>query len=242
MNLHEEISRMKSIMGLLVESDENTENGNGKLFVLVGPPSVGKSTWIKNYPEFQDETPYAINRDDIVEEVASSYGLTYDDMFAKPGPDENIGDENPKYGKVVESPPQIQKFQMMSYDKVLNANNEINKLLEDKFANAANNKYIVVDMTNMSKFARENALKKLSPILPEHKKIAVVFNFKGGEDLIKKMAQKRSDEYKSMGKSKTIPPEAFDRMFSSFQDVSPEEGFDDIINVDNIPSFKSKFE
>ena len=52
------------------------------------------------------------------------------------------------------------------------------------------------------------------------------------------MAQKRSEEYKSMGKSKTIPPEAFDRMFSSFQDVSTDEGFDDIIQVDNIPSFK----
>jgi predicted kinase len=234
MKLHEEISRLKEIMGLILESDDET----GKLFILVGPPSVGKSTWIRNYPEFEDESPYVINRDDIVEEVASSYGLTYDDMFAKPSPDENIGDENPKYGKVIESPPQIQQYQKLSYNKVLNANNEINKLLEDKFANAADNKYIVVDMTNMSKFARQNALNKLSPILPGHKKVAVVFNFKGGEDLIKQMAQKRSEEYKSMGKSKTIPPEAFDRMFSSFQDVSTDEGFDDIIQVDNIPSFK----
>lgn len=235
MKLTEEISRMKSIMGLINESDEIK---TGKLFILVGPPSVGKSTWIKNYPEFEDETPYVINRDDIVEEVANSYGLTYDDMFAKPGPDENVGDENPKYGKVIESPPQIQQYHKLSYDKVLNVNNEINKLLEDKFANAADSRYIVVDMTNMSKFARQNALNKLSPILPEHEKVAVVFNFKGGEELIKQMAKKRAEEYKNMGKSKTIPPEAFDRMFSSFQDVSSEEGFDDIIQVDNIPTFK----
>lgn len=239
MKLNEEISRMKNMMGLLFESNEIE---NGKLFILVGPPSVGKSTWIKNYPEFNDETPYVINRDDIVEEVASSYGLTYDDMFAKPSPDENIGDENPKYGKVIESPPQIQQYVKLSYDKVLDANNEINKLLEDKFSNAANNKYVVVDMTNMSKFARQNALSKLTPILPDHEKIAVVFNFKGGEDLIKNMAKKRSEEYKIKGKSKTIPPEAFDRMFSTFQEVSSEEGFDDVIQVDNIPSFKKNMQ
>ena len=33
--------------------------------------------------------------------------------------------------------------------------------------------------------------------------------------------------------SKTIPPAAFDRMFSSFEKVSDEEGFDEVINVDN---------
>lgn len=215
-----------------------SDDVSNKLFILVGPPSVGKSTWIKNYPDFQDEDPYVINRDDIVEEVASSYGLTYDDMFAKPGPDENIGDEHPLYGTVVESPPQIQKFVKYSYDKILDANNEINDKLEQRFANAQGNKYVIVDMTNMSSFVRKNTLSKLTPILPEHKKIAVVFNFKGGEDLIKNMAQKRAEEYKKMGKSKTIPPEAFDRMFQSFQDVSPEEGFDDIIQVDNLPSFR----
>lgn len=239
MNLNEEISRMKKIMGIITESDEEIQNEIGKLFILVGPPSVGKSTWIKNFPEFKEESPYVINRDDIVEEVASSYGLTYDDMFAKPGPDENIGDEHPKYGTVIESPANLQQYQKLSYDKVLQSNNEINKKLEDRFTNASENKYVIVDMTNMSKFARQNALNKLSPILPNHEKIAVVFNFKGGEDLIKKMAQKRSEEYKTMGKSKTIPPEAFDRMFSSYQEVSPEEGFDDVIEVDNIPSFRN---
>jgi predicted AAA+ superfamily ATPase len=52
-----------------------------KIFVLVGPPSVGKSTWIKGTFE---EAPYIINRDDIVEQVASEYGWTYDDLFVSP--------------------------------------------------------------------------------------------------------------------------------------------------------------
>ena len=38
---------------------------------------------------------------------------------------------------------------------------------------------------------------------------------------------------KAQGKSKTIPPAAFDRMFSSFQEISTEEGFDEVVNVDN---------
>ena len=36
-----------------------------------------------------------------------------------------------------------------------------------------------------------------------------------------------------MGKSKTIPDAAFDRMFAAYMDVEPSEGFDEIINVDN---------
>jgi len=52
------------------------------------------------------------------------------------------------------------------------------------------------------------------------------------------MANKRSEEYKMVGKSKTIPPEVMDRMFANYQDVQPDEGFDDIIHVDNIPSMK----
>ena len=42
-----------------------------KIYVLVGPPSVGKSTWIKN--TFTDTKPYIINRDDLAEQVAEPY-------------------------------------------------------------------------------------------------------------------------------------------------------------------------
>ena len=54
-----------------------------KMIVLVGPPSVGKSTWIKsNFPD-----AYIISRDDIVDLVSINYGWTYDDMFATPPED-----------------------------------------------------------------------------------------------------------------------------------------------------------
>ena len=62
--LNESLNRMRFLMeykeGILMrEFDETRKN----IFVLVGPPSVGKSTWIRNH--FGDDNPYIINRDDI---------------------------------------------------------------------------------------------------------------------------------------------------------------------------------
>ena len=36
-----------------------------------------------------------------------------------------------------------------------------------------------------------------------------------------------------MGKSKTIPPAAFERMFNAYEQPTLEEGFDSIVEVDN---------
>ena len=44
------------------------------IYVLVGPPSVGKSTWIKQ--TFSEVSPYVINRDELAEKVAEEYGWT----------------------------------------------------------------------------------------------------------------------------------------------------------------------
>ena len=36
-----------------------------------------------------------------------------------------------------------------------------------------------------------------------------------------------------MGKSKTISSDVIDRMIKNYQEVSPEEGFDEVVNQDN---------
>ena len=72
----------------------------------------------------------------------------------------------------------------------------------------------------------------------DYHKVAVDFKFKGAEDVIKKMAEKRAEAAQRMGKSKTIPPDAFDRMFSSYEEPPTAEGFDEVISVDNIESLK----
>ena len=206
-----------------------------RIFVLVGPPSVGKSTWIKS--TFTDINPYIINRDDLVEKVAEEYGWTYDDLFVTPSADSKLGDVSEKYGEVVKSP-EYMTWAPLSYDKILEANTKVADLFNNRVLEAKGQDNIVVDMTNMNVGSRKSALKPIEGSEDEYKKIAVVFNFKGSEDIIKKLALKRAEEAKTMGKSKTIPQAAFDRMFSSFQEVSPEEGFDEVINVDNTGKLK----
>jgi hypothetical protein len=217
---------------LIREFIEENPGSKKKIYVLVGPPSVGKSTWIKE--TFQESQPYVINRDDIAEGVAESMGWTYDDMFMAPPKDSNEGDEDEKYGVVVKSPPWM-TWQPLSFDKVLMANSKIQQRFSERVSAASGSgQDIVVDMTNMNAGARKGALKAIEGKEQDYEKIAVVFNFKGAEDLIMRVAEKRAEVAKRMGKSKTIPPAAMQRMFSSFQDVSPEEGFDKVVPVDKI--------
>jgi hypothetical protein len=227
-----EIKRMQELAGILAESEEEKMK---KIFVLIGPPSVGKSTWIKN--TFRDVQPYIINRDDLVEEVASEYGWTYDDMFMSPPQDAELGYFHEIYGEVVKSP-SFMNWQPISYSKVLEANNKVAKKFNDLVAGAKGMDNIVVDMTNMNSNSRKRALDAISGRENEYKKIAVVFNFQGIEDLIKNVAEKRAKIAKEMGKSKTIGPEVFDKMFSSYREVSSSEGFDEVINVDNTENLK----
>lgn len=215
---------------------EAVEGTTKKIYVLVGPPSIGKSTWIKN--TFKDQDYFTINRDDIVDNVADQNGWTYDDMFMLPPKDAEEGYMNDKYGTVVKSPSYM-TWAPLSYDRVLQANNDVQKQFTDRVSSAKGKNIIIVDMTNMNASARKGALKAIEGSESEYEKIAVVFNFKGAEDIIKKVAAKRAAQAKAAGKSKTIPDAAFDRMFGSFQDVDKDaEGFDEVIPVDNIAALK----
>ena len=125
-------------------------------------------------------------------------------------------------------------WQPMSYENVKKANEKINKLLEARFLNAVESKQdIVVDMTNMNAAARKNALQAVRGHEHEYHKVAVVFPFKGAEEVIKRVEAKRSKELANQGTPKTLGGHVLDRMFKSFQDVSPDEGFDQIIEQDN---------
>ncbi len=225
--MKEELKRMKELAGL---SNDDETIKTKKIFVLIGPPSVGKSTWINNF--FSDVSPFIINRGDIAESVASQYGWTYDDMFMSPPVGSSLGDFNSKYGEVVKSP-SFMTWQPLSYSKVLEANNKVQNIFSSRVQKAKGQDNIVVDMTNMNANSRKRALDAISGRESEYKKIAVVFNFEGIEELIKRVAAKRAEIAKSEGKSKTIGPEVFDKMFASYREVTSDEGFDEIINVDN---------
>lgn len=52
-----------------------------KIYVLVGPPGVGKGWWV----ESNASDAYIISRDKIVDDVRTPHGLKYDDMFGPKG-------------------------------------------------------------------------------------------------------------------------------------------------------------
>jgi len=219
-----------TLLRTLIKEAIEDSGGKKKIYVLVGPPSVGKSSWIKE--TFGEIQPYIINRDDIAESVAEGYGWEYDDMFAAPPKDAEEGDEDEKYGIVVKSPSWM-SWQPLSFDMVMQANDEVQKKFSSRVADAAGSgQDIVVDMTNMNAGARKSELKPIEGNEQDYEKIAVVFNFRGSEELIMKVAEKRAETAKRMGKSKTIPPAAMQRMFAAYQDVSASEGFDQVIPVD----------
>ena len=229
-------SRLRRIIREEIESTA-TESSKRKIFVLVGPPSIGKSTWISK--TFSDIDPYIISRDDVVDSVASSYGWTYDDMFVAPPKDAVLGDEDKKYGEVVQSPSYM-TWQPLSYSNVLDANGDIQNQFSGRVSEAANSGLdIVVDMTNMNARARQGALAAIKGREAEFEKIAVVFPFQGAEDVVKRVAAKRAADTKARGGSKTIPPAAMDRMMSSFENVTSGEGFDKVIEFDNRPALRA---
>ena len=221
-------SQLKKFIVEMMTPDMSQEKK--KMFVLVGPPSVGKSTWIQGTFDTQ---PYIINRDDLVEQVATEYGWTYDDMFAGPPDDAELGDSDPKFGEVV-APPAYMTWASSVYSKVNEANGKVHSLFMDRVSGAVpSGQDIVVDMTNMNAAARSRALNAIEGHRDEYQKIAVVFEFQGAEEAIKKVAGRRAQQALAMGKSKTIPPAAFDRMFNAYEPVATDEGFDAIVDVDN---------
>jgi len=202
-----------------------------KLFVLVGPPAIGKTTWIeRNAPE-----AFVINRDDIVNQVSGSLGLTYDDMFASPSQDLEIGHQDPKYGEVIEKPDYLPDFLPDKlWSKVTDANGQVFEKLNQRFAGAGQaDKDVVVDMTNMDADNRKMAFDAIGPT--DHKKIAVVFNFQGSDvqKALMKLSQKRAKEIKAQGGSKTIPESAFQNMFAAYEPPTAAEGFKEIIPIDD---------
>ena len=125
------------------------------------------------------------------------------------------------------------------FDKVQEANGKVQQLMNSKVSGAnPSGQDIVVDMTNMNAGSRKSAMKAIEGNEDKYHKVAVDFRFKGAEDVIKKMAEKRAEAAQRMGKSKTIPPAAFDRMFSSYEEPTTAEGFDEVISVDNIENLK----
>jgi hypothetical protein len=211
------------------------------MFVLIGPPSIGKSTWIgENIPN-----AYIVSSDEVTEAVAAAEGMSYDDMFEyPPQPTLRSGEANPNYdpteihprfGKVVDQGIDWKSWMPKAYEKVNTAEIQALKKLEQVKQDAkTSGKPIVIDMTNMNVGSRKRIIDEMIRFTGINlRKIGVVFEFAGAEEDIKATAASRNILKQMSGHGpKTIPDIAFDRMMGGYQ--PPAEGeFDKVIHVDN---------
>ena len=211
------------------------------LFVLIGPPSIGKSTWIsENIPD-----AYIISSDEVTEAVAAQNKMSYDDMFTYPqqptlrsgeaNPEYNPDEVHPRFGKIVDQGISWKKWAPKAYEKVNAAEiAALEKLEQVKEDAKLSGKPIVIDMTNMNVGVRKRIIDEMTRLTGmELRTIGVVFEFEGAEEDIKDTAASRNVFKQMSGHGpKTIPPAAFDRMMGGYQ--APTEGeFDKLIYVDN---------
>lgn len=195
------------------------------LFVLIGPPAVGKSTWVKNHAP----TAKVVSRDDVIERVSAKHGLTYDDAYVAPSEQAELGQVvagMERFGPVV---PSDLTWRKLDFQLPQLVHREANAELASAVKAHANDEHdVVLDMTNMDKASR--AL-YMTPFGNDFHKVAVVFNFHDDTlvSTIKKRARERGDELRKQGRPKTISPEVIDRMISAYQVPEASEGFDEII-------------
>ena len=211
------------------------------LFVLIGPPSIGKSTWIsENIPD-----AYIISSDEVTEAVAAKNKMSYDDMFqypqqptlrsGEPNPNYNPDEVHPRFGKVVDQGLAWKTWAPKAYERVNAAEMEAAEKLEQVKQDAKlSGKPIVVDMTNMNAGSRKRIIDEMTRLTGmELRTIGVVFEFEGAEEDIKDTAASRNVLKQMSGHGpKTIPPAAFDRMMGGYQ-APTEDEFDKLIYVDN---------
>lgn len=179
---------------------EATEPKSKNLYFLIGPPAVGKSTWIKK--NFADKEHKVISRDDIIEKlIYKEYGLTAAELYAK--------DKDEKATKALAKVDHIFSHVVAS-------------VLDSRPDN------VIVDMMNATKKMREPILSVAKNRYPEYKLIAVIFEFAGHEDKVLQADIQRAKE--RGGERVAIDPKYIIDKMNAIKSAPPTtaEGFDEI--------------
>lgn len=201
------------------------------IWVLVGPPAVGKSHWVRQ--NFTQDQSYIISRDDIVESVALENSLTYDDMFSLPDKGIQLGYLHPQFGTVeISTSNGYKNSNGYVWSKISLLNLKVNQLLRARISGAWGHSNIISDLTNMTRAARRKALVAVSKMPSSYNKVAVKFDFIPYLDDLKRVSNLRSIAALELGRPKTVSTTVIDQMVNNYSPPLLNEGFDSIITVD----------
>jgi DNA polymerase-3 subunit epsilon len=197
------IAAWKAKQNVKEETEDKEQQKN--FYVLVGPPAVGKSTWIKKNFVDTGKNFEVVSYDEIIDKIIyPKYGLTAKDVWSKV--------DN-------KSPEAVEAFK------------EVQRLFADKIKEVAAKRpdNIIVDGLNATKKSRAQSL-RIANLLPKYKKIAVKFEFAGYEDKILQADIARAKE--RGGQRVAINPEVIKSKMAAITANPPTtaEGFDEVIS------------
>lgn len=98
---------------------------------------------------------------------------------------------------------------------------KVDEILRAKLEQGKNEELVVVDMTHMSPKRRKYNLS----FFPDHKRVAVVFDFPSEEEFAKRNAKRFAEEKKSISLA------IFRNMRDSYISVQSEEGFHKVVSA-----------
>lgn len=212
-------------------------DGKKNFYILIGPPAVGKSTWIKK--ELGDKAT-VISKDDIIEDIIfPKYNLANKDIFTDVEGFE-VGEEHPekkKLGKVRInkrfSSSQNKEIEKKVFDIAYKAGEELNSIYDNKMQEAikSGKDNIVVDAIHNKVSTRKHTLDAIKDN-PSYKIIGVIFPFEGYKKQIQKSADERAKVFLELygpDFDRSVSPEDYKRIYSEFQYPSKSEGFDEIV-------------
>lgn len=216
-----------------------------QISVLIGPASIGKTTYLKS-KGLPPEITASISRDDIVDRISEKYNYTYNELFLFPPSGSAIGSIVPgfeKYGTVIETPEVARHVSPISYSTINDVNSEIHNTYYNDFEKAVNDpniQFITLDRVHMLKKERDVYFPFLEGKREEFNVTAILFNFKDADvlDVISELSEKRRKEVEQTGRFKTVPREIQQRMIDRYENVTIEEGFDSIQHVDTLPMLR----
>jgi hypothetical protein len=223
--------------------NEQEEEKKVKLFILIGPPAVGKSTWEKKYfAGIPEDQILKINRDDIIEKRFLSTGFSNKILFSTPPDSVPTGEIDPdksEFGKVIQY--EFGGKVRRAYENIFKATDKINSVYYKRLKEAHSGyyPYVVFDGLYSTPEERKKVTDSFSH-LKNLKKIAVFFEFQDNkEDIYDRSVKRAQSMEKQFGSVKgrkfdrRIGKSDYDKIFAKIIPPTKEEpaNFDVIMNV-----------